>query len=203
MTTFNQGAEAIITKKGNTILKERIVKKYRIAVIDTVLRKQRTRREAKLLHKAEGIAPNVVVVDERTMTITMDYVEGGLLKDVLDHLSDTDKKKTLLQLGKHIATLHERDIIHGDLTTANIIVKDNKPTIIDFGLGSISAKIEAKAVDLYLLRQALESKHAHHADHSFDMILQGYSNYAGHAAVLKRLEKIASRGRYRGKQQNL
>ena len=39
------------------------------------------------------------------------------------------------------------------------ILKNGKVYFIDFGLGFFSNKTEDKAVDLHLLKQALESKH--------------------------------------------
>ena len=81
-------------------------------------------------------------------------------------------------------------------------VKDkNKPTIyfIDFGLGFISYKVEDKAVDLHLLRQALEAKHFKNWRALFAGVLKGYSNSKDYKAVLERLKKVEKRGRYKDK----
>jgi TP53 regulating kinase-like protein len=99
-------------------------------------------------------------------------------------------------LGENIAVLHQNDIIHGDLTTSNMILKNNKIYFIDFGLGFQSARIEDKAVDLHLLRQALESKHFKHWQTLFDAVLLGYKKL-GNEAVLLQLKKVESRGRYK------
>ena len=52
---IGRGAEAIITKDGDTVIKDRIPKKYRLPQIDEKLRKSRTRREAKVLTKLQDI----------------------------------------------------------------------------------------------------------------------------------------------------
>ncbi len=195
----DQGAEAIITIKGNTVVKQRIAKSYRIPEIDNRLRKLRTRSEAKLLQKAGAVAPQVLAVDEKTLSITMEYLQGDLLKDVFDDLPENQRTKLLHDLGKKVGALHDKDIVHGDLTTSNMIVTKDGLKLIDFGLGMISKKPEDKAVDLYLLRQALHSKHYRHSEEAFTAVLTGYKISQGHIAVLKRLEKVEQRGRYKQK----
>jgi Kae1-associated kinase Bud32 len=148
MKLISQGAEARLYRDGDRVLKQRIAKSYRLPVLDLQLRKQRTRSEAKLLQKAAGIAPKLLSVDEQTMTLTLEYLDGKLLKDVLDAFSSQERHNVLLLLGKHIARLHQQHIIHGDLTTSNILVCQHTPYLIDFGLGFISLKPEDKAVDL-------------------------------------------------------
>lgn len=199
MKFIYQGAEAIINLDGDIIVKERISKSYRIKDIDFNLRRSRTRSEAKLLKKAESFSPKVLDVDNKNMIIRMEYVRGDLLKDVFNSLNENDRKLILFEVGKNIAFLHEKNIVHGDLTTSNIIVKEKKPFFIDFGLGYVSLKVEDKAVDLHLLRQALDSKHYKFSEKAFDYVLEGYSSYSDSGVVLKRLEKVESRGRYKGK----
>lgn len=201
MKIIAQGAEAVIKVEDGVLHKERIPKSYRIPEIDHRLRKQRTRSEAKLLQKAQGITPRVFSVDEQTMTITMEYLQGDVLKNIFDDLPEHTLKKLLHELGKAIARLHDQDIIHGDLTTTNVLVCDDAVRLVDFGLGMISKKIEDKAVDLYLLRQALHSKHYQHGDAAFHFVLEGYKLAKDHALVFSRLEKIQKRGRYKQKAQ--
>ncbi|MBI1972710.1 Kae1-associated serine/threonine protein kinase [Candidatus Woesearchaeota archaeon] len=199
MKVIAQGAEAVIKVQENILYKERIPKTYRISEIDTKLRKQRTRSEAKLLQKVAGIAPQVFDVDETKMLITMEYLQGDVLKNVFDKLPENQRKKILRELGEKIARLHDQDIIHGDLTTTNVILCDGEVRLIDFGLGMISKKIEDRAVDLHLLKQALASKHYQHSDEAFAQIVEGYKQSKDHKAVLARLEKVEGRGRYKQK----
>lgn len=196
MKILKQGAEAILYKEGKDLVKERIKKNYRIEEIDNKLRSFRTKKEAKLL-KETDFTPKIFNVSENK--IKMEFIDGNVLKDVLDTMSTDERKKVCILMGKQIAKLHNRDIIHGDLTSSNMILKDNKLYFIDFGLGFISKKIEDKAVDLYLLRQALESKHYRHAEECFNGILSGYEECKFYKEVLERLEKVSKRGRYKRK----
>ena len=91
--------------------------------------------------------------------IIMPFINGKKLSEHLDEFPLTKQKQICKQIGKSIAKLHKNNIIHGDLTTSNMILKDNKTYFIDFGLGFISQRYEDKAVDLHLLKQALEAKH--------------------------------------------
>ena len=63
-------------------------------------------------------------------------------------------------IGQCIAKLHNGGVIHGDLTTSNILLKKNLDEynlsandlyFIDFGLSTISNSVEDKAVDLFVL----------------------------------------------------
>ncbi|MDP3918627.1 MAG: KEOPS complex kinase/ATPase Bud32 [Nanoarchaeota archaeon] len=191
-----QGAEAKIYFKDKTVIKERIKKTYRHEEIDNTIRRGCTRREAKLLIKAAELIPVPKVIDscDKEMTIKMELIEGKKLRDVVD---DVDKKDIFTRVGKKIAKLHNANIIHGDLTTSNIIIHD-KVYFIDFGLGFISTKIEDKAVDVHLIKKALESKHYKHAEECFKYIVEGYKKESkDFNEVMNRLEKVEKRGRYK------
>ncbi len=193
MKLIKQGAESTIFLDKNKIIKHRIKKSYRIKGIDDKIRKFRTRSEAKLLQKAKINVPKVLNVDDKEMKIEMEYIQGDLLKDVFDGLNERERLVICKSLGEEISKLHSQNIIHGDLTTSNLILKDNKIYFIDFGLGFFSHKLEDKAVDLRLLRQALESKHYKSFPKTYNEILKNYK----HSDVKKRLEKVDSRGRYK------
>lgn len=196
---LQQGAEAKIILSGNLIIKDRIKKSYRIKELDEKIRKQRTRSEKKLLEKASKIinASNPFPLKEFNK-IEMPFIDGQKLSDNLDKFSLEKQKEICKQIGKEIAKLHSVDIIHGDLTTSNmILVKDNSVFFVDFGLGYISRKIEDKAVDLHLLKQALEAKHFKNWEILFEQVLQGYKSYKESSKVLERLKAVEKRGRYK------
>jgi len=196
MKLIQQGAEAILTRiDKNRLIKERVKKSYRIEEIDKKIRKFRTKREAKLLTTAKINVPKVFNVDEENMKIEMEFLEGDLLKNILDTLPLKKSLEICKQIGTEVSSLHSQDIIHGDLTTSNMILKGDKLYFIDFGLGFFSTKAEDKAVDLHLLKQALESKHYKNFEKLYKTILKNYK----HKDVLKRLEKVELRGRYKGK----
>ena len=197
MKIMRRGAEAILYLENGRLVKERIKKGYRIPEIDLEKRKYPTRRETKLLQDAAKVinVPKVYEMDDKNMKVVMEYINGKCLKDIFDRLKG--RNEICIKIGNAIAKLHDKDIIHGDLTTSNMILKDNQVYFIDFGLGSTSDKAEDKAVDLHLMRQAIDSKHYMHAEESLKFILQGYKISKNYDSVIKRLEKVESRGRYK------
>jgi len=219
--------------KGNSvpfIIKDRIKKSYRIPELDNKLRLRRTKSETKLLQKASEIiscpAPFTNDAHERTNTkIKIPFINGKKLSEHLDNFSLTKQKQICKQIGESIAKLHKHDIIHGDLTTSNMILQEEKTTrfpsealkeiasrnrkgnskeplrffcfMIDFGLGFISRKIEDKAVDLHLLKQALEAKHFKHWETLFQEIKNSYKKYSDAEKVFNQLIKVEKRGRHK------
>jgi TP53 regulating kinase-like protein len=212
-----QGAEAKIILNNNLIIKDRISKSYRIKELDDKIRKHRTKSEKKLLEKASKIinAPNPFPLTD-LYQIKMPFIGGEKLSENLNDFSIEKQRGICKIIGENIAKLHNADIIHGDLTTSNMILvegntKNNqipklkrgdnsipfKIFFIDFGLGFISHKIEDKAVDLHLLKQALEAKHFKNWQRLFDSVLNGYKDYKDSKKVSERLKAIEKRGRYK------
>ena len=196
---IQQGAEAIILKEGNEVIKRRVKKSYRIAELDNKIRKLRTRSESKLLEKASKIIsiPAITKIDDKKMEIHMEFIKGKKLSEELNSFPQKKQKEICLQIGESIAKLHDKDIIHGDLTTSNIILKEEKTYFIDFGLGFNSHRIEDKAVDLHLIKQALEAKHFQNWETLFLSIKKGYENSKDFKKVMEQLEKVEKRGRYK------
>lgn len=203
--TICQGAEATISLSDDekVITKLRTVKSYRLPTLDEKIRTGRTRREAKILEKAFPIipVPKIFSEDEKTAKITMEFIQGQKLSSHLDFIKNAEK--VCVKMGEQIAKLHDAGIIHGDLTTSNMILSpENKLYFIDFGLSFHSDKNEDKAVDLHLISQALEAKHFEHYQQFFSAVLKGYSKSPSSAQVLEQLEKVELRGRYKAKNQN-
>lgn len=192
-----QGAEAKLFRSENKLIKERIKKSYRLKEIDEKIRKSRTKREVKMLKKLDFV-PKVLDVDDKKKIIEMEFIEGKLVKNILDDINKEKRKEICKKIGKNIAELHNLDIIHGDLTTSNFIF-NKKVYFIDFGLSFVSNRIEDKAVDLHLLKQALESKHYRHFEECFGFVLNGYKKVKDYDKILNRLGKVESRGRYKRK----
>ena len=193
-----QGAEARILLDQNRILKQRFLKSYRIKEIDGKLRGFRTRREAKVLEKLQALnfpSPKLIKNDGKENLI-LEKIDGKLIKDILE---SSDYKKLCSEIGRKIAILHNNSVIHGDLTTSNMIF-NKKIYIIDFGLSFFSVKSEDKAVDLHLLREGLESKHYKISEGCFECALGEYRSRAKNShETLKRLQIVERRGRYRAK----
>jgi Kae1-associated kinase Bud32 len=193
-----QGAEAKIILSNNFIIKDRISKSYRIKELDNKIIKSRTKSETKLLLKASEIinAPKPFFIPLFNK-IKMPFIKGKKLSENLDLLKN--KLKVTKEIGNSIAKLHDEDIIHGDLTTSNMILAKDKLFFIDFGLGYISKKIEDKAVDLHLLKQALEAKHYKYYEKLWKAVEEGYKISKTSKQVLERLLAVESRGRYKEK----
>ena len=191
---IQQGAEAIITLKDNQITKYRVKKSYRLPELDKKLRLRRTKSETKIINKLKKIIPVPEIFKTDDENIFMQYIKG---KKLSEHLEKLDYKKLCKQIGENLTKLHNKDIIHGDLTTSNMIYHNNKVFFIDFGLGFHSKKIEDKAVDLHLLKQALNAKHYKIADKAFQIIIKNYKPEK-YKLIIKRIKIIEKRGRYKG-----
>lgn len=192
MKEIARGAEAVLYEDKGRIIKHRLKKSYRVKEIDDELRKQRTRKEANLLRKIPIPHPKLIECDEKER-IVMEKINGKKLRDVLDKKPELAKKT-----GELVAELHNNHIIHGDLTTSNMLL-DKKQNIvfIDFGLSFHSHKIEDKAVDIHLFKQALNSKHHRVYDKALKEFLKGYKKADNFNETIKRLEKVEMRGRYK------
>src|SRR3989338_11652770 len=158
MKLLSQGAEAKLFLEDGKVIKNRFRKTYRISEIDERLRKSRTKREAKILGKLQKInfpVPRLISNNEKD-TLSIQYINGTLLKNILNKKNCI---KLSREIGEKVAILHNNNIIHHDLTTSNMIF-NKEVYFIDFGLSFFSTKIEDRAVDLHLLKEALESKHS-------------------------------------------
>ena len=155
------GAEAILQRDNwleyQVLRKIRIPKTYRIEQIDNNLRRSRTISESKLLvaSRDAGVkTPFIFDIDLETATITMEYIEGQLVKDLLNSSGNFEEKIYSISLmGRNVGKLHSKDIIHGDLTTSNVLIENQELVFIDFGLGKFSKAVEDKAVDVLLIKK--------------------------------------------------
>ena len=180
------------------ISKWRLPKPYRNKIIDEHLRKSRTRTEAKLIAEVKkyGIsAPIIYDINLEENMIVMEYIDGEKVKDILNNASAEKRLIVCRKIGKSIATMHKNDIIHGDLTTSNMLLKDDKLYFIDFGLGEKSKEIEKKGVDLHVLWEAFKSAHTEIMS-DFMYVLESYKLYEKNNEIIKKMYEISERGRY-------
>lgn len=165
----------------------------------------------------------------------MEWIEGSSVRDVLHDrlgrrsMDDADGNDALVELmsriGKAVGKMHEAGVIHGDLTTSNLMLRplssslssgpddSISPTqdstdsttkeapltgdvvLIDFGLAVQSVQDEDRAVDLYVLERAFGSTHPK-AEGLFKEVLNAYEgSFRGAKVVLRRLEDVRLRGR--------
>ena len=197
---IKKGAEAELYKVMHNgrlaVLKRRIPKPYRVPQLDTYIRKMRTRREARLLERARRIVvltPDVYHVDDERMEILMQYISGERAKEYLIRTADPE---VMRKIGKYVALLHENNVIHGDLTTSNVILTDNGIYFIDFGLGSISTSIEDMAVDLVCFKRSFTATHSEIADAGWNALREGYDRHPLSSEVWERVDQVMRRARY-------
>jgi TP53 regulating kinase-like protein len=173
------------------LIKKRISKGYRNPGLDHELRLRRTLHEARLLHEAKSFVntPTIYEVNRKEYTIVMEYIEGIRAKEGLTC-------DIAAEIGKNIALLHQGGIVHGDITTSNIIIKESRVYFIDFGLGEVTQEVEAQAVDLHLLKQTLKSTHHSHWHNLWKHIRNGYKEKENADEIIERIGDIEKRGRY-------
>lgn len=223
---ISQGAEAKIylgTFNGQQcLIKERFIKHYRHPDLDKQLTKERIRAETKAITRslAAGVhVPKIYNTDLNNRTISMEYFPKSImvkqyLNDILVKVDSEDKRLNLLtklgvEIGTVIGKLHSSNIIHGDLTTSNMLLNpvgdDNDKAfdayeliMIDFGLASYSESTEDKGVDLYVLERALLSTHSG-VSNLFNIILEAYkdNNQKNFKDVIAKFEDVRARGRKR------
>ena len=208
MKLLRKGAEANLYLADflglKSVVKLRVRKAYRIPQLDRRIREYRTIHEAGLLHEAReaGVpTPLVYFLDRKNCRLILQYVEGERLKEILDKARRFEEVRELaLRLGELIGKLHLKGIVHGDLTTSNVILTPGGGMVlIDFGLGFHSESLEDRGMDLHLLRQTLESQHTRLAKPFFQAILEGYGKIVGGEKLKEvkgKLKEIQARGRY-------
>ncbi len=201
MELIKRGAEAEIYRTKwmgkDVIIKRRVRKGYRIKELDEEIRRKRTREEAILMAEARkaGISvPIIYYVDVVKTEIVMEYVRGKRIKDFIDGENGETQKKICRMIGESVAKMHNHGIIHGDLTTSNMILAD-KLYFIDFGLGMKSFENEARGVDMHLLMEAFNA--AHRNEKLFKWVFEAYEeNFDEAKEIKKKIEEIMKRGRY-------
>jgi TP53 regulating kinase-like protein len=207
MTLLKKGAEASLFLADwhgrKVIIKARLPKPYRPAELDKKIRGYRTVHEPQLMHEAKkaGVpTPTIFLVDLKQASVTMEFVEGRQVKQVLADVLRKERQELCVKIGGLIGKLHKHGLIHGDLTTSNMILSpEGKIFLVDFGLGEKSAEIEARGVDLHLMKRALQSMHYRFAEECFQNVLKGYSAILGREdteKVIAKIHEIERRGRY-------
>ncbi|CEP16301.1 hypothetical protein [Parasitella parasitica] len=211
---IKQGAEArvyylqtFLTVPNGCIAKERFKKTYRHPDLDQFLTTRRVVQEARCLYKCKKAGmdtPTVYHIDIPTATIFMENITGITIKQRLLDNQETGYKNVdtdllAVQIGTSLAKMHSLNVIHGDLTTSNLMLreKENSLVVIDFGLSSISTLIEDKAVDLYVLERAFASTHPQ-TELLFEKIVEFYlKNSKQSKQIWTKLEDVRTRGRKR------
>jgi TP53 regulating kinase and related kinases len=204
---LHRGAEADLflseLPPWKAVVKRRVRKVYRNEELDAKIRKERTVKEASAIRDAKiagARTPSILGLDLERCSIIMTFVEGAVARDAIDTMSGSRRLILLEELGRQVGFLHSAGIVHGDLTTSNIILhEEGKPFIIDFGMATKSSEPEDRGTDLHLLQRSLVATHALDATRSFKRVTKGYREAAGEETTrssLRKAAEIARRGRY-------
>jgi TP53 regulating kinase-like protein len=206
-TLLKKGAEASLYLADwhgrKVIIKTRLPKHYRPPELDAKIRSYRTAHEPQLMHEAKNAGvptPTIFLVDIKDAAITMEFVEGKQVKQVLANVAQKERQELCTNIGTLIGKLHRHGVIHGDLTTSNMILNgEGKIFLVDFGLGEKNTELEARGVDLHLMKRALQSTHYQFAEECFRNVTVGYSAVLGGEdaeKVFGKIREIERRGRY-------
>ena len=204
---LRRGAEAVLYRRKwhdlDVVVKQRVAKRYRVPSLDLKIRQFRTIHESNLLHEAKQtgvMTPLIYSIDLKSASIIMEFVSGDRLKDVLNGLEPSRLDEVVEGLGVLIGRLHKAGIVHGDLTTSNMILTSGgEICLLDFGLGEHSTELEARGVDLHILKTVFFSTHHSIAERCFGSAVNGYKKEMEREevdTVLRRTDQIGKRGRY-------
>ncbi|XP_029469621.1 EKC/KEOPS complex subunit TP53RK [Rhinatrema bivittatum] len=211
---LKQGAEARVYRGRflgrAAVVKERFPKGYRHPALDDKLTHRRTAQEVRSILRCRraGIsAPVVYFVDYFSNCIYLeDIKESVTVRDHIISIQQSGKDVETLfplaeKIGQILARMHDEDVIHGDLTTSNVLLRSPSEELdlvwIDFGLSFISALPEDKGVDLYVLEKAFLSTHPN-TERVFAVLLKSYSAASKKSSpVISKLDEVRSRGRKR------
>ena len=204
---FYRGAEAELYYSTfhpwKTVIKHRVRKAYRNSSLDDKIGRERTLTEASILHEAKAAGarvPSIIRIELETNTIMMTQIEGTVARQALDKMKLKEATKIFRSLGNQIGLLHAAGIVHGDLTTSNVIVTPSgAPFIVDFGLSRRSLEPEDMGVDLHLLQRSIVASHIQDNSTLINAMIEGYRQSAGEKiarSTLAKTREIARRGRY-------
>ena len=206
-TPLHRGAEADLSLASigpwRVVIKRRVRKEYRNPSLDEQIRHDRTLSEASIIHEAKTAGtrvPSIVGVDIENNTIAMTHLDGTVARERLDEMGIREARKLLRSVGEQIGLLHTAGIVHGDLTTSNVIVSPSgAPFIVDFGMSRRSTEPEDRGVDLHLLQRSIIASHNKNPVSMMNAMIRGYEQAAGKKvadSTWRKAREIARRGRY-------
>jgi TP53 regulating kinase and related kinases len=130
----------------------------------------------------------------------MTHISGRVARECLDEMGVSEARKLLRSIGEQIGRLHAAGIVHGDLTTSNVIVPPSgAPFIVDFGMSRRSIEPEDRGVDLHLLQRSIVASHNKNPSSMMNAMIRGYELTAGKKvadSTWRKAREIARRGRY-------
>src|SRR5438105_9608392 len=186
-TLLHRGAEADLSLATvgpwRVVVKRRVKKDYRNPSLDEQIRHDRTISEASRIHEAKtggARVPSIVGMDLENSAIVMTHISGTVARECLDELGPKEARKLLRSIGEQIGLLHTAGIVHGDLTTSNVIVSAyGAPFIVDFGMSRRSIEPEDRGVDLHLLQRSIVASHSKNPASTKNAMNRGHKETSG------------------------
>ena len=156
----------------------------------------------KSLHQNGLPVPEVLGTLREGRILILERIQGTPLCEALEHAESVVATNLLNDLGRLLRLLHQNDVVHGDLTTHNVVLGPKGLSLIDFGLARRAPELEHLGLDLHVLKESLDARHPGIED-SMRLCIEGYLGACtGHnpngASVIRRFESILSRVRYHG-----
>lgn len=148
--------------------------------------------------RAAGVAvPAVLAADRGNQTLVLEYLGRHALRSTYDGLPPARRRTLARQAGRAAGQLHKAGVVHGDLTTSNMIARGGHLYLIDFSLGRVASDTEDLAVDLKAFKDSFVATHLEHA-REFGEVLKGYGESMGTRAkqVTGHISRIERRRRY-------
>ena len=200
------------------VRKQRRIRSWRHPDLDDRLGRRRMLAEARLMVRLYKSGLNIPILydcDIDGQQLVMSNVSGNPLIDLLNdrEMDDATVMEHLRTAGRSIRMLHRQAIVHGDLSTNNIMITpDGEAVLIDFGLAKIEFETELYGIDLHVLFEILGASHPHR-EGAMEAVLEGYAQCEeelGSAPttpggdpvsmndVLERFDLIRTRVRYHG-----
>src|SRR6266852_1407797 len=206
-TPLHRGAEADLSLATigpwKVVIKRRVKKEYRNPSLDKQIRHGRTISEASIIHEAKTAGtrvPGIVGIDVENNAIAMTHLDGTVARECLDDMGTSEAQKLLRSIGEQVGLLHAAGIVHGDLTTSNVIVSPSgAPFIVDFGMSRRSVEPEDRGVDLHLLERSIIASHRQNPSSMMNSMMRGYEKTTGKkiaSSTWRKAREIARRGRY-------
>ena len=133
-TLLKQGAEGRVFLSTflsrPCVVKQRFVKAYRHPSLDLSLTRARLTAESRSLLKVRRAGLDVPVVYwvcEVERLIVMEHVQGRTVREWMqgeEGREEEEVARLMKAIGRTVAAVHAAGVIHGDLTTSNILVRD-------------------------------------------------------------------------------
>lgn len=86
------------------------------------------------LHHSNIVGVHDIGVHEGMPYFTMDFIDGQEINKCLENLKPRQAMQWMLALCEAVQYIHDCGVIHRDLKPSNVMVQNNQPVLMDFGI---------------------------------------------------------------------